>query len=183
MNPFYFLSISLLHMTLLASCGLAHMGHREAVISGLKLIEPAKQMEELFGDSDHFITHYGMQDGPLTWNSEVHFGGRYSLTMQVKVQVDYEQNKVIGETEAPRFFLREIEEVSLIDGGRHLARIGMNKNFGIDEWRKVVEAQGDLSVIGIELNEQEVEHFESFVRGVRRPRDRIPKHLREDLDD
>ena len=87
---------------------------------------------------------------------------------------------------SPKSILKSVvppAELFFFDGGRHWARIGMNKNFGIDEWWKVVESQRDLSVIGVELNEQGVEHFESFFRGVRRPRDRIPKHLREDLDD
>ena len=40
-------------------------------------------MEALYGEGDNFITEYNFSSGPRLWNTEVFFGGRYTMDMQV----------------------------------------------------------------------------------------------------
>jgi len=69
-------------------------------------------MEALFGEGDHFITHYGFSPGPKQWNTEVFFGGRYTLTLQVDVTIDNQKHLVLTNVTAPKFYL--VEAGSLI---------------------------------------------------------------------
>ena len=45
--------------------------------SGFKKIPEAKQINDLFGDADHFISYSG-PNVPQEWNTEVFFGGHMS---------------------------------------------------------------------------------------------------------
>lgn len=152
------------------ACSMDKKGYIETVVSGIEQIPAARQMEKLIGDSDHFITHFGFGDQPLTWNTEVWFHPRYRLSMKTKVMVDYESNKVVEVVGEPNFYMREIDTITPIDHGRHHAKVGTNWNFGLDEWEKVVEADGDFSVIGIELSDKPLPYFDEFVANVRKPR-------------
>jgi hypothetical protein len=96
-------------------------------------------MEEQFGTADHFITHFGSR-GKTTnrWNTEVFFGGRYTLTMQVDVHVDYDKNQieVVGE---PVFYLVEAESIDVFDDGRTHGHI--QAFFGRSRSRCRIESQ------------------------------------------
>ena len=74
----------------------------------------AVEFESLFpGETDHFVTQYGFNryvgDRTNTWNSEAYFAGRYSLTMQVEVVVDYKDNSVMR-AGTPKFYLERLTE-------------------------------------------------------------------------
>ena len=94
--------------------------HESTVKSARTAIPAAVQMEEIFGEVDHFITHYGFDAKPKPWNSEVHFGGRYVLTMQVDVTIDYTRN-VITKVGNPIFVLYEITKIEKDDNGMEMA--------------------------------------------------------------
>src|SRR5262249_13457368 len=108
----------------------------------------AVEFEKLFpNETDHFITHYGFNrnggDRTNTWNSEAHFYGRYQLTMQIEVVVDYKSNTVTRAGE-PEFFLCEHYQ---IDGTDLSSRVREISRFGEPEWRKLVNSNGDFTAI------------------------------------
>ena len=138
--------------------------HRSA-IQGLPI---AVEFERIFpGKTDHFITHAFNRPAPEPpmniWNSEAHFGGRYCLTMQVEVRVDYENQKITRAGD-PTFYLVENYDLKpdLSYSGRGVA------TFTEAEWRKVYESGGDFSAIGVELEDRDPEAFwDQMVNAVR----------------
>jgi hypothetical protein len=126
----------------------------------------AVEMERHFGSADHYITYYGLRgEDHNIWTSDVFFGDRYNIAMQVNIRIDYDTHEfeVVGE---PVFYLWEVERVS--EGGRrgHTREIG---RFSKDEWKKVYDSGGDFSTIGITINSEPVPGFEDYVRRSRSP--------------
>jgi hypothetical protein len=85
------------------------------------------------------------------WISEVYFGGRYKLVMTVDILVDRKTSSVTKIVDTPKFQLLEIESVQMSSDGRAETRFSGQRNFGSAEWDRVVEANGDFSVIGIQI--------------------------------
>ena len=149
----------------------------KTVQSGFIVLPWPAQMEAMFGDADHFITHYGFSSEPKTWNSEVCFGGRYILTMQVEVTVNYRKNKVDEINSTPSFSLRELEVIrpGINAGEGSGASIANQWKFGQDEWKKLVESHGHWRVLNIPVNTNNpLPNFDVFVADLRNPRVKIP---------
>ena len=145
--------------------------YRAAVRSGFKKIPETLEIEELFGESDHFITHYGMEEGPLIWNTEVFFYGRYSLTMQVSVQLNGRYGEIVRVLDEPKFYFHEVGSINITERGLVGAKIAVDKRFGQAEWKKLVAAKGDFSAIGISVHrDRAVEGFDKYVKAQREPR-------------
>ena len=140
--------------------------YRATVRSARDVLPIAVEMQRLFKTADHYISHYRFLDEPThTWNTNVFFGDRYELTMQVEVSVDYKKNciAVVGE---PVFYLWEVVSVN----GRE-ARIGENFTFSKDEWKRVHESGGEFSTIGIILNPNPVPGFADYAEALRKSRE------------
>lgn len=150
----------------------------KAVVSGYKLIEEAQQMESLFGEVDHFVSSDGQ------WNSEAFFAGRYVLTMQVDVKVSADFDEVLTIRGTPEFHLREVERVRILDDGRVHASFSKNGGtIGLAEWKRVVEAGGDFSMIGIKTTlDQPVKSFEKYVQALRRDRVKVALPLVKNVE-
>lgn len=149
--------------------------YRAAVSSGRNSIPVAVEIEEMFPEcTDHFITHFGFANQPTIWNSESHFGGRYCLTMQLDIGVDYERNVVTAKS-APRFWLKEIVKVQQMSAGRFQAHYGQMREFAYEDWVRFKESDGDVSTIGLRANVEETARFDGYVGEVRR--DRVPVSL------
>lgn len=152
-----------------AGCGPARGGEQQYILihrSAAAALPIAVEIEEMYGSCDHFITHYGMNaSGTNTWNTEVFFGNRYSLTMQVPVMIDYGANKVKVAGD-PIFYMHEYTKIDPTGG----ASVGENYEFSGNDWRKVVKANGNYSVLGMTLNPKPVDNFDKLVEATRRPR-------------
>jgi hypothetical protein len=148
--------------------------YTQTVRSAATNVPVALEMERQFGDADHFITEYGFDDDPKQWNTEVFFGGRYILTMQVMVKVDYSMNSVtqLGE---PTFYLFECETISVEPNGR--LRVHHDPDgqvaFGNDEWSTLRDSGGDFARIGVAIHPEPVKNFDIYVAGQRAPRVRV----------
>ncbi len=145
---------------------------------GIATIPWAKQMDDHFGRAqvDHFITHYGSTRQPLPWNSQVHFGGRFILSMQVPVNVDYTTNQV-SIAGAPEFYLHAVDTVEQLPDGRHSSSYASDLQRVFDEakWKQLVNHQFKLEALGIPTDEQRsVDGFDGFVNAARQPRQLIP---------
>jgi hypothetical protein len=150
--------------------------YKKAVKSGFKMIPEAMQIEKLFGEADHFISYSGpgvRQD----WNTEVFFRGRYTLTMQVDVKTEpagAEFSKVTSVVGEPKFFLHEVSKVTLSPSGSVETDFSKEWKFGLNDWKKLVDANGDFSAIGITIKkDQPVENFPKYVDGERSPRIKV----------
>jgi hypothetical protein len=142
------------------------------VRSARTAIPLALQMEELFPVADHFITHYGFGSSPRIWNTIIYFGGRFELSMQVDVEIDYAANrikKIVGE---PAFVLWEVKRLTLRDDGRTDAEMRgeHERHFRPAQWKLIYDSKGDLSPIGLKGEGSQVEHFDAYVSSWRRPR-------------
>jgi hypothetical protein len=147
--------------------------YTQAVKSGFKKIPEAMQVERLFGEADHFISYSG-PNVKQDWNTVVFFYGRYELTMQVDVKTNAafsEVTEVVGE---PKFYLLEIKEITGADAGGARYNGSAQRTFGLTDWKKLYDAKGDFSVLGITIHkDRPVDNFDRFVRGVKEPRIRV----------
>ena len=149
--------------------------HKQAVLDGLKSVPHVSEIITIFSNAptDHFITDFSVyKDKPVKWNTEVFFGGRYILTYQVDVMVDYGRNKIAKAVGQPKFFLAELS--SIHDGGTGYFDKGTGAIFDDLEWAKIVKAHGDFSAAGIKLKTNvPIVGFDEYVRQWREPRQRI----------
>lgn len=151
-------------------------GYLQALRSGLKQIPAARQMEEVYGDVDHFISYHGSLEVGNDWNTEVFLHGRYELTMQVPVRMGRDFDQVLGVEGEPTFYLHEVDRIEIDPDGT----IGASYNgagqrtFGIEEWKMIYEADGDLSVLGITVKKRPLENWDRYVAAGRRPRIKLP---------
>jgi hypothetical protein len=156
----------------------------QMVPSGYEMILEARQIDDLLGPARHQLANYTEPD-IAEWQTEVLFGGRYELMMTVSVRVDRGSGRVTEIVGEPRFMLSEITEIwnsrEVLYGGPG------QREFGVDQWRRVVKAGGDFSVIGIKLNyNHPVPGFESFQagfsNGIQMRRDgRVPVAVHDDV--
>jgi hypothetical protein len=163
---------------LVASCGPSAntqlSDYKATVLSGIKVLPWAKEMETLFGEGDHFITHYNFSPGPKTWNTEIFFGGRYELTLQVDVEIDYKQRLVVRTVTSPRFYLREIDSIQIAPSGHVAGSYSNDWTFDEVRWKKLVASGGDWSQIGISIKSNAVPGFDQHVKAMRAPRVQVP---------
>jgi hypothetical protein len=146
----------LLAFGLIGFAGRNSIDRATAMRSGYEQIPQARQIDELLGKADHSVMNEGAdtEEGVKEeWISEVYFGGRYELVMTVDIRVDRRTSNVSKVIGTPRFRLLEIESVELLSGGRASIsyRGSAQRQFGSVEWERVVDANGDFSVIGIEI--------------------------------
>lgn len=157
-------------------------GYKEAVRSGRRQIPETNQIEELFGNSDHFIGHHGDRSLGNDWSTVAYFYDRYVLTMKVDVKVPYSFDKVETILSEPRFTLNEVEKVTFHSGGDVVgASFGAQHRFSLKDWKKLYEANGDFSVIGIDVKkDRPVKDFGKYVVGKRD--DRIQVEFNENIE-
>ena len=150
--------------------------YTKTIRSGIDKMAWPTELERFFGNGDHFITHYNMSPGPKQWNSEVFFGGRYVLTLQVDVEIDYSKSEVRKIIGAPKFYLWEIESVSIGPTRLTSTRFSSDWNFGKEEWQTFVRTKGDWSSIAITVKTNNaVPNFDNYVKQLRAPRIQV-KH-------
>lgn len=149
----------------------SHMDHYIATVrSAAQILPEAAEIERLYGDADHFITHFGREfpGNKKQWNTEVYFGGRYSLTMQVDVSIDYENSRVSQVLGSPIFYLVEYHQIDALPDGRFMAHSGNGKVFTREEWKTFYKSHGEFSSLGLTQNSQHTKNFAKFVAAVRK---------------
>jgi hypothetical protein len=161
----------LLAVAAFTACGDELTSYKQTVRSGLAVLPWPKEMEALFGEGDHFVTHYGFSSGEKEWDTEIFFGGRYELNMQVAVEIDYKNHAIVRYTSPPRFSLAEIDSIGHEKNGAESANYSGQWFFDEAKWKKLVEAKGDWSAIGLPVKKNSpVPGFDAFVRASRASR-------------
>jgi hypothetical protein len=125
--------------------------YSRALEHGLTTIPAARQFQELFPNSRNSYAYYwGVKHAPELQCQTILYS-RYELTLQIQVKFDGQRSKVISFGE-PVFLLKEIKGVTLLNGGRADIRSGdLQNHFGAIEWKKVYQARGDFSILGLKL--------------------------------
>lgn len=118
--------------------------------SGRRDIPFAAEFDRLYPGADHSIGYYTGTHGPPTWSSTVGLHGRYVLSCRCGITLNRTRTRVVAWGE-PTFYLKEVTRVQALDGGQTSISSGEQVKFGLGQWRKVVEADGDLRVLGIEV--------------------------------
>jgi hypothetical protein len=153
-------------------CSPSKRDYEATVQDGIRKVRHVDEICRIFSNAptDHFITQFGFDKSvPVKWNTEVFFGGRYTLTYQIFVSVDYSSNRVVGTTSQPEFYLTEASRVFDASPGIVGAEFSADYKFGEPKWEKVVAAGGDFSVIGITLNTNPLKRFDEYVRSEQEP--------------
>lgn len=94
-------------MTQLTACHAQTLNldkYKLGVQSGFAKIPEALQIEACFGEADHFISSPD-KHGNCTWNTEVYFGARYCLTMQVEVKMKDDFSEILKVVSSPQFYI------------------------------------------------------------------------------
>lgn len=161
-----------LAVVLLLGCGASPNpsldAYRATLTQGTKFVDHVSEITAMFSNcpGDHFITYFGFSEKPVTWNTVTYFGGRYELTYQVDVKVNYTENRIERITNTPKFHLQEIDTIeSLPDGRFQVAYRRKYGEFSTNDWSKVVAASGNFSAIGWNLTtNQPLDNFDAYVR-------------------
>jgi hypothetical protein len=131
--------------------------HQNFAANGVSQIQPSKQMDELYEDCRHYIT-YGQNN--TLFNSVAYFGDRYELTMQVPVDIKTKDSgSIIGK---PKFYLHEVESVSISPTSQVGATFSEDFRFDETQWKKVYDSGGDFSLIGFTLKTTPVANFQRY---------------------
>jgi hypothetical protein len=149
--------------------------------SGETAVPVAGQIEKLFPMSGHGIAIVEGEPGAprRKWTTTAFFGDRYQLTMSVEVAIDPQQRKISRLASEPTFVLKEMESVApRADTGFWGVEPSWRSEhaFGLAEWAKVYDANGDFSVIGIAIDPTPVPHGGEWAQVRRRG---LPMSFRE----
>lgn len=119
--------------------------------------------------TDNMILEFGVwRNETAVWDTVVYFGGKYRLSYQVNVNVDYTRNQIGRMTTKPKFVLVRVGRVYNASSDTLGAQIIEDHKFDESAWEKVVAAKGDFSVVGIKLDTNSViPGFDEFVKSER----------------
>ncbi len=150
--------------------------YKKTVQSGLKVLPWPLEMEKLYGEADHLIIEYGRDRRPTNWQTVVFFNGRYSLTLEVKVEIDYDKSEVLRTVSEPKFYVREYKKIHVeSQGGGVSSDMGDQWILDKTQWEKLSKNGGDWSSIGIPIKSgQPVPGFDEMARHWRGPIVQVP---------
>ena len=124
-----------------------------ALKNGTASLDVAREFNALFPDSNNFISYYTGQYGDPRWNSKVGLHGRYVLTVQFDLKFDSSRH-MPARTSDPEFYLVEASQLDRTPDGRLSISYSDNQiRFGMEDWKKLIAARGELSAIGYSTNE------------------------------
>jgi hypothetical protein len=158
----------------LCGCSPSMDDYKKTVRDGIKTVPHVEEIRQLFPNAptDHFITQYGFDKNvPVTWNTVVYFYGRYQLDYQVDVIVDYKNNRISHVQGVPVFRLAEIVLNHPVSNRPVENTFASGHIIYEKDWKKIVAAKGDFSVVGISLiTNSPVAGFDEYVRSWRKDR-------------
>lgn len=125
--------------------------YEKALASG-RNIEWVKQMEQVFPTPDHSISYFTGEFGKPKWVSKVGLFGRYVLIGEMDVTLSEDRTKIVNHSQ-PKFHLIELAKISVDpNSGQAIIENGDTElDFGIGEWKKLVENKGDFSSLKVKL--------------------------------
>jgi len=137
--------------------------YKSLLLAGKKQLPCVAEFVSLYPDSRHLASYMTGIAGPPTWTSTAGIDGRYILRMEMRVTPNKSLSGFSG-SGTPQFTLQEITQVVVDSAHRSTAVYPGTTSlaFGLDKWKKLVAAKGDLSVLGIaEIKDQPVQNFDA----------------------
>jgi hypothetical protein len=125
-------------------------------------IPQACEIERVFGNANHNLSadHGGISDGQ--WKTDAYFADRYVLHFSVDIKVDCDRGTVLSVSDQPTMFIEEYERLD-DDNGRWVGYGGKQFRLTAADWKKVVDAGGDFSVIGVTIiKDRPVQNFRAY---------------------
>jgi hypothetical protein len=110
----------------------------------------AAEFRRVYPEAVGYFTHYEDNYGPMTWHARVGIRGRFLLEMKLEVETSPDRLH-FPDFRPPQFTLIEAESATKSAGGNLRVKYKTDSqiDFGVREWRALVEKNGDLSVLGI----------------------------------
>ncbi|GAA5496424.1 hypothetical protein Rhal01_02607 [Rubritalea halochordaticola] len=145
-----------------------------------KEIPYLKDFIALYPESVVRYLSFAKADFPsLSVNTTLH--DRYQLNMRIPVRYSEDNKKIIGYGE-PLCYLSEISSVTPRDDGAGGTELGgssggdLYKHFGLQDWKKLVEAKGDFASLGLKLEvNKSVPNFNLVKKHLKSLERKIPK--------
>ena len=148
----------------------------KVVRQGVATLVLPKEVEALFGvtNVDHFISNFGSKTHAPLWNSVTYFAGRYELSLQVPIAIDYDKCKLVGATSSAMVQINEVSKVDISKSGIAEAMMRGQWRLNENELKWLVKNNGDWSAAKVPiLTNAPVKGFDEYVRQGREPiRDR-----------
>lgn len=142
--------------------------YRRAVNSGRAQLVSATEMEKQFENTEHMIIMYG-QVGSLEheWQTVSFFGGRYELTMSVRVGLNTKGDSISVIEAEPTFLLTVCREIR--DGGAdyHSSR---QHSFGLAKWKEFKQSGYDMRILDPKFDKSELPGFDEYAEEWQRNR-------------
>jgi hypothetical protein len=135
--------------------------YKMVIESGRKKIPWVRNVEMYFPveNIDHFITHYGFDREPRTWQTVVYFQGRYRMQIVQDISIDYRKKEVTGVVGEMDFV---INEVIRIDENLE-STYGKQARGKKVEWEKFEKSGGKLSALPLRIElDQPLERFDEM---------------------
>ena len=127
------------------------VNYNSVLTSGSQKVTEAVTFRALFPNTHEFLTYFDGYYGEPQWNSKALLHGRYVLTLQCKIGVDFSRSAVTN-YQTPRVFLTEIVSLERLPSGQISATHGTNIAFNIDQWKQLVESNGNFQSLGVNLS-------------------------------
>lgn len=138
-----------LPFSLLLSCGPGTSSLELAKVNIVRELALARDFKDTFPDSVGSFSYYTGEAGPTTWHAKFGVGGRFIVHMGVPVTLDRARLHVLSAGE-PEFRVLEVSDIEVLADGRFRVSYASDRKLSTKDWAKLVEANGDLSVIGID---------------------------------
>jgi hypothetical protein len=117
-----------------------------AMESGTATIPWVQEFAALFPHAEHSIVHHSGESGETLWQSQVQLRGRYTLTMELQIDLDGKRRQVVRFGEPFFVLVQTLQSESRADG-TVVERHGTFRKFGASEWEKLRKANGEMAVI------------------------------------
>ncbi len=124
-------------------------GYDEDLTEATNSIPFAADFVRIFPGAGCFFNYDTSSTGPPSLIMASDLFNRYQLSLRVPVTFDENRRKVKSFGE-PVFLLNEISEVKKENWGVSY-NVQNQRRFGSNEWRKIVAAQGDFSIVGYRI--------------------------------
>ena len=162
-NPLASLALPLVLICLPLGICSCRSRYQSLLLAGEKQLPCVADFVSIYPESQHLASYMTGTAGPPTWTSTAGIDGRYILRMEMRVTPNKSLSGFSG-SGTQQFTLQEITQVVVDSAHRSTAVYTGNTSltFGLNEWKKLVAAKGDLSVLGVtEIKDQPVQNFDA----------------------
>ena len=145
--------------------------HDKVVRDAVTRFRFPKEMNSFFGATniDHFISNFGSPNHIATWDSTTFFAGRYRLSLQVPILIDYKKCSFIGAAGKAVVYIHEVTGIEFSKSGLAGAIEDGQWILTQDDWDTFVRSKGDWAKVKVPiLTNAPVKDFDKFVKQIRK---------------